>query len=233
MASSGFVAGAGKGHSDLWLHIVFTTRRIATGVTLFALLSMLATATVVGQEGTPPPGGAETAAPCQDGRLRIRDLADLDNGFSDELAELSTQATTWQQDARLVELRLACPLLTTGLDLEGTFFSETAQANFLTDTADIEPAEEAPEDVPFLDIDGEAFAEAYRSLLRAGFSEDLLLASASSVTVRLSTDLNSFGPPIAPRGVVYVHVAVEERGQIKDVWIDATDGTIYRYEMEG
>lgn len=200
---------------------------------VIALLVLQATTPVDGQEATPAPGADENAAPCQDGRLRIRDLADLDNGFDDELTELSARATAWQQDARLVELRLACPLLTTGLVWEGTFFSETAQANYLTDTADIEPAEEAPEDVPFLDVGGVSFQEVYRSLLRAGYSEDLLLASASSVTLRLSTDMNSFGPPIAPRGVVYVHVAVEERGQIKDVWIDATDGTIYRYEMEG
>lgn len=208
-----------------------TIRQIAILGGVIVLLALPATATVGAQVGTPDP--TDSSAPCHDGRLRIRDLAEIDNEFNSDLEELSARALAWQQDARLVELRLACPLLTTGLELEGTFFSETAQANFLTDTADIQPAEEAPEDVPFLDIDGVAFEEAYRSLLRAGFSEDLLLASASSVTVRLSTDLNSFGPPTAPRGVVYVHVAVEERGQIKDVWIDATDGTIYRYEMEG
>lgn len=208
-------------------------RRTVVLSSLIVLLGLPATTPVAAQEGTPAIGVTEKAAPCEDGRLRIRDLMDIDNGFDDELAELSAQASSWQQDARLVELRLACPLLTTGLELEGTFFSETAQASYLTDTADIEPAEEAPEDVPFLDIDGVAFEEAHRSLLRAGFSEDLLLASASSVTVRLSTEQNSFGPPVAPLGIVYVHVAIEERGQIKDVWIDATDGTIYRYEMEG
>lgn len=213
--------------------MVSMARRVAVAGSVILLLGLQSTAIVGGQEGTPATDGTENAAPCQDGRLRIRDLMDIDNGFDDELAELSAHASSWQQDARLVELRLACPLLTTGLELEGTFFSETAQASYLTNTADIEPAEEAPEDVPFLDIDGTAFEAAHRSLLRAGFSEDLLLASASSVTVRLSTEQNSFGPPVAPLGIVYVHVAIEERGQIKDVWIDATDGTIYRYEMEG
>lgn len=178
-------------------------------------------------------GVSVDAAPCEDGRLRIRDLELADEGLTLGLESISQRAEQWQADARLVELRLACPLLTTGLVWEGTFFSETAQANFSTDTADVEPAEDAPDDVPYLDVEGVSFQSAYRSLLRAGFSEDLLLAPASSVTVRLSTDQNTFGPSTAPRDVVYVHVAVEERGQVKDVWIDATDGTIYRYEMEG
>lgn len=182
-------------------------------------------------QGMSTPGVEAVAegAPCNDGRLRIRDLELADDTLAEGLEAIRKRAEEWQSDARLVELRLACPLLTTGLVWEGTFFSKTAQANFSTDTADVEPAEDAPEDVPYLDVDGVSFQSAYRSLLRAGFSEDLLLASASSVTVRLSTDQNSFGPSTAPRGFVYVHVAVEERGQVKDVWINASDGTIYRY----
>lgn len=176
---------------------------------------------------------ATFGAPCQDGRLRIRDLATADQTVVDGLLQVQQRASAWQEDAQLVELRLACPLLATGLVWEGTFFSTTAQATFSTSTAEIEPSEDAPEDVPFLDIMGVSFIEVYRSLLRAGFTDDLLLAPASSVTVRLSTGISTFGPPSAPRDVVFVHVAVEERGQIRDVWINTVDGTIYRYEIEG
>ncbi len=207
---------------------------VAIGGFLAAMLSIVPAASVIAQDAaTPEAGSTEQVPPCHDGRLRIRDLEDADSGLSEGLENIQSRAEAWQPDARLVVLRLACPLLTTGLVWEGTFFSETAQANFLTDTADIEPAEEAPENVPYLDVAGVTFQEVYRSLLRAGFSEDLLLAPASSVTVRLSTEQNTFGPATAPRDVVYIHVAVEERGQVKDVWINAIDGTVYRYEMDG
>lgn len=185
------------------------------------------------QEASPPVAEpAEQGAPCEDGRLRIRDLEAADGSVLSGLEDIQERSAAWQPDARLVELRLSCPLLTTGLVWEGTFFSEAAQANYSTGTADVEPAEEAPADVAYLNVEGVSFQAVYRSLLRAGFSEDLLLAPASSVTVQLSSEQNAFGPPTAPRDVVYVHVAVEERGQIKDVWINAMDGTIYSYEND-
>lgn len=182
---------------------------------------------------TPGPPITEDAAACADGRLRIQDLANADLHMQDGLTAVQHRAQAWQADAQLVELRLSCPLLKTGLQWEGTFFSATAQANYSTDTFDVEPAEEAPEDVPYLDVSGVSFQVVHRSLLRAGYADDLQLAAASSVTVRRSTDIAPFGPPTAPHGSVYVHVAVEERGVVKDVWINAADGTIYRYDLGG
>ena len=182
---------------------------------------------------TPEPPITEDPSACTDGRLRIADLAGADQHLQEGLARIQDRAQRWQADAQLVEMRLSCPLLRTGLQWEGTFFSATAQANYSTNTADIEPAEEAPEDIPYLDVSSVSFQVANRSLLRAGFSEDLRLAAASSVTIRQSTDTVPFGPPTAPTGVVYIHVAVEERGVIKDVWINAQDGTIYRYDLGG
>lgn len=170
---------------------------------------------------------------CSDGRLRIRDLENADRTVAEGLDQVQARADEWQQDASLIELRLSCPLLMTGLQWEGTFFSESAQAIFSTDTMDVEPVEQAPDEIPYLDVDGISFQRVYRSLIRAGFAADLKLASASSVTVRLSSDLLPFGPPTAPSGERYVHVAVEERGVIKDVWINVQDGTIYRYDIEG
>ncbi len=198
----------------------------------FILAALVVPAGVSAQTATPAPVTADTGS-CANGRLRIRDLATADQHLAAGLQSLETRARSWQEDARLVELRLSCPLLKTGLQWEGTFFSESAQANYATDTSAVEPAEEAPEDVPYLDASALSFQTVHRSLQRAGFADDLTLAAASSVTVRRSTDVNPFGPPTAPGGVVYVHVAIEERGVIKDVWCNATDGTIYRYDLEG
>lgn len=184
---------------------------------------------------TPTPGAPVTEDPnaCPDGRLRIRDLAMADQHLAEGVDRVTARALGWQQDARLVELRLSCPLLKTGLQWEGTFFSPSAQATFATDTAAVEPSEDEPDHVAYLDPSNVSFQVVHRSLLRAGFSDDLRLAAASSVTVRYSSDPHPFGPPTAPREQVYVHVAVEERGVIKDVWINAEDGTIYRYDLEG
>lgn len=195
---------------------------------------MFASGSATAQEpSTPEAAPAEGDRPCADGRLRIRDLANADAHLESGLEDIQARAAEWQEDAQLVELRLSCPLLTTGLQWEGTFFSATAQASFSTDTMEVEPAEEAPDDIPVLDPSGVSFQPVHRSLLRAGFSDELKLASASSVTVRLSTEQIPFGPPTAPRDAIYVHVAVEERGVIKDVWINVEDGTIYRYDLEG
>lgn len=182
---------------------------------------------------TTDPPITEDPSACAEGRLLIQDLASAEIHLQEGLARVEQRAIAWQPDANLVELRLSCPLLKTGLQWEGTYFSEMAQANFSTNTFDIEPSEDAPEDIPFLDVSGVSFQVVYRSLLRAGFADDLRLAAASSVTVRLSTDRNPFGPSTAPRGIVYVHVAVEELGVVKDVWINAEDGTIYRYDLGG
>jgi len=207
------------------------TPHVITCVLLLFLLP-LTSGLASAQDPSSPPI-TDDASSCADGRLRIRDLSGADAHLAEGLQKLEERARTWQQDARLVELRLSCPLLKMGVQWEGTFFSETAQATFATDTGGIEPSELAPSDVPYLDVSNVSLQVVHRSLLRAGYSDELKLAAASSVTVRLSTDQMSFGPPTAPRGVVYVHVAVEERGVIKDVWINAQDGTIYRYDLEG
>jgi hypothetical protein len=226
------------------------TRRL-TALLVVVVALVLVPLAAAGQDSATPPPVATPATPateslvtpaapvtedpnaCIEGRLRIRDLANADQHLGDGLSKIDQRAKAWQQDAQLVELRLSCPLLKTGLQWEGTFFSETAQANFSTDTSSVEPAEDAPSDVPFLDVSNVSFQVAHRSLLRAGFSDELKLAAASSVTIRRSTNENEFGPPTAPKGAVYIHVAVEERGVIKDLWINAQDGTIYRYDLEG
>jgi hypothetical protein len=214
--------------------LTYSSARPVPSAAIALVIAVWTVASGVAQTmSTPVVPITDDAEACVDGRLRIRDLAGADEHLSDGLAKVQQRAEQWQPDARLVELRLSCPLLKTGLQWEGTFFSETAQANFATDTVNVEPAEEAPENVPYLDVSTVSFQTVHRSLLRAGFSDDLKLAAASSVTVRLSTDQVDFGPPTAPKGVVYVHVAVEERGVIKDLWINAQDGTIYRYDLEG
>lgn len=216
--------------------------RIASRVILLTLLVPLVSlmtagpvTTVSAQDtGTPStlPGESDTSQPCFDGRLRIRDLEAADATLERGIDRVTQLGKEWEEDARLFALRLGCPLLETGYQWEATYFSESAQAFYGTDTADIQAAEDDPESIPTLDTDGLRILTVYRSLLRAGYDEDSLLGAVGGVTIRESTDAQHFGPPSAPVGDIYYHVSVLERGEVIDVWVAASDGTPYRYEMD-
>ncbi len=195
---------------------------------------LLITGTGAAQDtaGTPPPlaGESDTALPCFDGRLRIRDLENADPSIPDGLARVYEVGMGWEADAELFSLRLGCPLLETGYQWEGTFFSKTAQAFFSTDTNEIRATNEDPNSIPILGTDqGMEVRFVYLSLIRAGFDETSLLGAGGGVTIRPSTESQPFGPPNAPKGDVYFHVSIQQRGEIVDVWIASRDGTIYQY----
>ncbi len=199
-------------------------------LTLAVLVGLVVVLPAVAQESTPEPFiGQDPDAPCAQSRLRISDLEDVDATIAPGVEKAVEEAKRWQQDARLYTLRLGCPLLTTGVQWEGVFFSETAQAFYSTDTARIDAVNDPPETIPTLDPAGLSMREVYRSLIRAGFANDLQLTAQGGVTIRQSTETHPFGPPAAPRDQVYAHLAIEVDGQITDVWVSMSDGTIYRY----
>ncbi len=203
-------------------------------VVLASILGLLVPAPALAQdeEGTPPPlaGESDTGLPCFDGRLRIRDLENADPSIPDGLARVYEIGKAWEPDAELFSLRLGCPLLETGYQWEGMFFSRTAQAFFSTDTNEIRATDEDPGTIPILGTSPDTQVHfVYRSLVRAGFEEDALLGAGGGVTIRPSTDEQPFGPPAAPKGDVYYHVSIQQRGEIVDVWVASQDGTIYQY----
>lgn len=181
--------------------------------------------------GTPAllPVQGDSSEPCFDGRLRLRDLEHADPSIERGLERVYQIGRAWEDDAMLYSLRLGCPLLETGYQWEGTFFSRTAQAFFETDTGRVLPAEDDPRTVSELGTNGLQVHFVYRSLMRAGFSPDALLSAGSGVTIRYNTDAQPFGPPSAPRGDVYFHLAILQRGEVTDVWVASQDGTIYGY----
>lgn len=204
-------------------------------VMLIGLMAISLTSTTSAQDtGTPEtlPGENDTSQPCFDGRLRVRDLAAADASMKGGIDRVTQLAKDWEEDARLFALRLGCPLLETGYQWEATYFSKSAQAFYGTDTAAIQAAEDDPETIPTLDTTGLSVLSVYQSLLHAGYDEDSLLGAAGGVTIRQSTEAQRFGPPTAPLGDIYYHVSVLERGEVIDLWIAASDGTLYRYEME-
>lgn len=187
-------------------------------------------ASVAAQEPTPESIlGANPDAACATSRLRIGDLESVDGTIERGVQRAVDEAQRWQADARLYTLRLGCPLLATGVQWEGVFFSETAQAFYSTDTARIDAVNDPPDTIPTLDPSVLNMREVYRSLIRAGFSDELELTAQGGVTIRMSTDAHPFGPSSAPRNQTYAHLAIEVDGQITDVWVSVSDGTIYRY----
>jgi hypothetical protein len=196
-----------------------------------ATMLLLTPTGVVAQEATPGLVlGQDANAPCAVGRLKIGDLEGADGTLAKGLEAATAKAQAWQKDVRLYTLRLGCPLLTTGYQWEGTYFSKTAQAFFSTDTGQIDASDDDPDSIPTLASESLSLRPVYRSLVRAGFTDTLLLGASGGVTIRPSTEAQPFGPPSAPRDQTYAHVAIEERGQVTDVWVSMTDGTIYRYE---
>lgn len=204
--------------------------KTAVFILMLAALALAPLSGVVAQDSTPGSLlGIDPDAPCATSRLRVGDLEHVDETLQPGVERAIDEATRWQADARLYTLRLGCPLLTTGVRWEGVFFSETAQAFYSTDTARIDAVNDAPETIPTLDPAVINMREVYRSLFRAGFSSDLKLTAQGGVTIRQSTDNHPFGPPSAPRGQVYAHLAIEVDGVITDVWVSMNDFTIYRY----
>lgn len=214
--------------------------RIAHRLGSIVLLLVLAVAVpplvAIAQEetATPPPppwiSDEDVDLPCTDSRLRLGDIADAQDSMQDGVDAAEERAEAWQSDVRLYTLRLGCPLLEPGYQWDGTFFSEAAQSFYSTDTGMSEAAENDPDAITTLDVSSIDLSEVYRSLQRAGFDEDVLLSATGGVTIRTSTDEMPFGPPSAPRDAVYIHVALEERGEVIDIWVSADDGTVYRYE---
>jgi hypothetical protein len=205
---------------------------------LFVLLitMVMMTSSVMAQDdGTPPPlaGEQDTSLPCFDGRLRIRDLESVDNDIPAGLERVYEMGLDWEADAKLFSLRLGCPLLETGIQLDGVFFSRNAQAFSYTATSEFRATNSDPATIPTLDTSrGLEVRFVYGSLVRAGFDENAVLAAIGGVTIRPNTDAQPFGPPEAPKGDVYFHVAIEDRGEVIDLWIASRDGKIYQYASE-
>jgi hypothetical protein len=205
-------------------------RIVIAGLALLLNLSV-----AMAQDSTPPPlaGVNDTSLPCFDGRLRIRDLDTVDEQIPGGLERVYELGLAWEDDAKLFSLRLGCPLLESGIQLDGVFFSRTAQAFYYTATNEIRATNSDPATIPILDTSsGLQVSFVYGSLVRAGFDENSLLAAIGGVTIRPNTEAQPFGPDSAPKDDVYFHVAIEDRGEVVDVWIASRDGKIYQYPAE-
>ena len=156
------------------------------------------------------------------------DIPLIADEWRDGLAQAETRAFSWRADARLIELGVACAPLEPAFRWRGTFYSNSAQSFFLTDTGQSRPAEVDPASVVTLPREQVTFAELHRALARAGYADDSMLGATSGITVRLNVTSDRFGPPETPDGVVFHVVADDGRGA-NDLFVSATDWLVRTY----
>ena len=177
----------------------------------------------------PPRSRTPEVARCADGRLTVGDLREVDETWAEGVTGATERALAWQADARLVSLQVGCQPLEPLFRWRGTFYSDSAQAFFFSDTGQAEPAEVDPASVPVLPQERLSFRQLQLSLARAGYADGTLLSAAGGVTVRLNDPIDPFGPPGTPEDVVF-HVAIDENGAVRDLFVSAATWTIHSYK---
>ena len=185
---------------------------------------------------TPSPAPISLLTPeperCAGGRLRVGDLASIGDEWGAGVQSAIETARAWRPDAMLVTMQVGCAPLEAAFRWQGTFYSQTAQSFFFSDTGMSEPAEVDPASVPALPIEEVNFRELHLALARAGYGEDAELNPATGATVRLNAPTDPFGPPDTPQGLVY-YVAVAGQGTIQDLFVSSPGWKIYSYQDQG
>lgn len=169
--------------------------------------------------------------PCSSGKLSIGDLPEIDQAWRAGIEEATTKATEWQQDAVLSNLRVVCQIFETEFRWQATFYSQSAQAFFSSDTGEVTPAGIEENKVPRLPVQQLSFVLLHDALAGAGYGDEIEVSPSSGVDIRLNTAEAPFGPPEAPDNVILYHVAIERLGEVRDVFVDGQTGTIYLYSM--
>lgn len=145
------------------------------------------------------------------------------------MAEAFEAAKAWQEDARLVALRVGCGLVGSGFRWRATFYSKRTEELFISDTREVVVAPAESNQRPTLVLDDISFANLRRWLAKASMNDATSIEPVSGVEVRVSSEQAPYGPPDAPRNATYFHVAIVDGTEVKDLFVDAGDGTIYRY----
>ncbi|HEU5433850.1 MAG TPA: hypothetical protein VFU81_19430 [Thermomicrobiales bacterium] len=217
--------------------------RLATAATALVLLagcSGLAapppppetTPTPVPSPTPPARPAAMKRSPCSLAYLTVGDLIAIDSQWAAGVQAATEQAKSWRPDARLVSLQVGCAPLEDGYRWQGVYFSPAAQSFYYSDSAFTEPAEADPNAVPTLPLDRISFTQLHLALAHAGYGDGAPLDAAGGVEVRLNTASDPYGPPGTPQDVVY-HVAIEDQGQVRDIFVSGQNWTIYSYQDAG
>jgi hypothetical protein len=156
----------------------------------------------------------------------------MDREWQDGVQLATEKASEWQDDAKLASLKVGCELLEPGFRWQSTFYSPSAQAFYESDTGRVEAAEDDPAAVPALTTSEISFDRLRQALNAEGYDDSIELDPSTGVDLRPSTAAHRFGPPESPNDSTLFHVAIRFRGEVKDLFVDAKDGKVYRYSFE-
>lgn len=157
------------------------------------------------------------------------DLRALDAARDAGMNQAYDAARAWQSDARLIGLRVGCGLVGADIRWRATFYSKQAGTLLISDTGEVSVAPAEAERRPTLVLDNVRFANLGRWLAKASLNEATVVDPVSGIEIRASSEEAPFGPPDAPREGIYFHVAIVDGTGVKDLFVNAADGTIYRY----
>jgi hypothetical protein len=183
-------------------------------------------------DGTPVPRGVDDA--CASGRLTVGALPAIDAAWEAGLAAATERATAWHPEARLVAVQVTCRFLDPGFAIRATFYADKMDRS-LYESDDgavtaLDPDVPPPTSLP---VDGLSFRLLADALAEAGYPPTTELSPAG-VAVRYNQDDPAwrFGPEMVPTERTLFHVATEQDNQTQDLFVDAEDGTIYRYRRD-
>jgi hypothetical protein len=219
-----------RGLTSLWVTIAISIVLVGA-VRLFspqANVIVAPTAAQADETATIAPTTAPSGSNCSDGELRVGDLKMMDTEWQAQQPNLVQAAKAWEQDAFMTGVRVGCDILESGFRWQGTFYSPSAQAFFLTDTAEIRGADFDPKDAVELP-NTFSFGAIWRTLAKAGFGDDTILSPSTGVTIQVNSKATPFGPSDVPANAIVCHVALEYLGEVRDLFITLPDGTVYRH----
>jgi hypothetical protein len=185
--------------------------------------------TATGAQAQSSPTATKPAGSCRAAQLVVGDLPSIDKKWAAGIDAATTSAHAWQPDAFLTALKVSCQLFESDFRWQATFYSPTAQAYYLSDTTEVIPASTDPASVPSLEGQTLTFGAVYRALVKSGYDDSAAISPSTGVDVRFNTDKSPFGPPAEPKNTVIYHLAIERLGETKDVFVDGSNGSVYRY----
>ena len=220
----------GRGLTSLLITIVISIGLIGAVRLISPQSNLIEAPTAAQAEQTPTVDATSspTGSNCSDGELRVGDLKSMDAEWQPQQPVLDQTAKAWEQDSFMTGLRVGCDILEPGFRWQGTYYSPSAQAFFMTDTAAIRGADFDPQDAVEL-TNTFSFGAIWRTLAKAGFGDDTILNASTGVTIQVNSKATPFGPSDVPANAIVCHVALEYLGEVRDLFITLPDGTVYRH----
>lgn len=185
--------------------------------------------TATGAQTQSSPTATKPVGSCRSAQLIVGDLPSIDKKWRAGIDAATTSAHAWQADAFLTALKVSCQLFESDFRWQATFYSPTAQAYYLSDTTEVIPASADPSSVPSLEGKELTFGAVYRALVKSGYDDNAAISPSTGVDVRLNTEKSPFGPPAEPKDAVIYHLAIQRLGETKDVFVNGSSGSVYRY----